>query len=107
MTAPTQLTSPLVDVTRASDPEPVRLQTLNPDLVLWDRTRVKHKWPKFDEAPFLWLTFLTWAAARRTGLIDPSVTYEAWEADVTQVDTVDTDPDDETGRPTLPALEAG
>lgn len=101
-----RLSSPRVTVTRDGH-EPLEVQTANPDLVLWDRTRVKHRWPKFDEAPFLWLTFISWAAARRTGAIGNEVTYERWEADVLDVAHVD-DTDDEVtelGRPTQPGPE--
>jgi hypothetical protein len=93
------LKTPSVRVIRASDPEKeLDIQTTNVDLVLWDRTRVKHKWPKFEDAPFLWLTFISWAAARRSGLIPPDTRYETWEADCLSVDASDDD-DDESGVP--------
>jgi hypothetical protein len=106
-----RLTSPRVRVIRDGT-EPLEVQTANPDLVLWDRTRVKHRWPKFDEAPFLWLTFLSWAAARRTGAIPGDYTFERWEADVLDVsdvgqdDTTEDDPDG-LGRPTVPGPDPG
>lgn len=100
MADPIKLGTPHVRVTRASEPDKqLDLQTTNPDLVLWDRTRIKHKWPKFDDVPFLWLTFISWAAARRTGAIDQGMTYEAWEADVMAVDASEDDDTDETGAP--------
>lgn len=97
-----KLSTPLVRVRRFSDDEKlIELQTTNPDLVLWDRTRIKHRWPKFDDAPFLWMTFLSWAAARRTGIIPPDLTYEQWEADVMEIDqNDDDDSDNDAGRPT-------
>jgi len=79
------------------------LQTTNPDMILWERTRAKHKWPPFDEAPITWLTFLAWAAARRTKVIPPSVTWEQWQADCLDVSSPDEEADDEEaeeGRPT-------
>jgi hypothetical protein len=79
-----RLTSPRVQVIRDGQ-DPAEYQTTNADLVLWDRTRAKHKWPTFQEAPFLWLTFLSWAAARRTGDIDGDMTYEKWEAETLNV----------------------
>lgn len=100
-----KLTSPNVRVVRAGQ-DPIEVQTANPDLVLWDMTRVKHKWPKFDEAPFLWLTFVAWAGARRTGAIGSEVTWEVWRDSVMDVDQV-SDEDDELGSPTLPGLEPG
>ncbi|AVJ48761.1 hypothetical protein SEA_SALLYSPECIAL_13 [Gordonia phage SallySpecial] len=47
--------------------EPLEVDATNPDRVRWDMTAAKHKWPAFTEAPFLGLTFLAWAAMRRTG----------------------------------------
>lgn len=95
-----RLSSPLVTVIRDGQ-EPLTIQTNNVDLVRWDRTRVKHKWPRMDEAPFLWLTFISWAAARRTGAISDTVTYEVWEETVLDV-SGETDSDDDgpdLGRP--------
>ena len=95
-----RLGTPRLTVWRASDDEKaLEVQTTNADLVLWDRTRIKHKWPKFDEAPFLWMTFLAWAACRRSGLIPPDTTYEAWEADVLEVSS-DDDEETDQGFPT-------
>lgn len=87
-----KLTSPRVSVLRDGQ-ERTEFQTTNADLVLWDRTRAKHKWPTFQEAPFLWLTFISWAAARRTGAIEPAFTYEKWEAETLDVEAL-TDGDD-------------
>lgn len=98
--AANKLASPLLRVLVKDEAEPIEVQTINADLVLWDRSRVKHKWPKFDEAPFLWMTFLSWSAAKRLGHIQPTTTYEQWEASVVDVQAVDPDEDDETGRPT-------
>lgn len=95
-----KLGTPRVNVIRDSEPEKVQeIQTTNQDLVLWDRTRIKHKWPKFEDAPFLWLTFISWSAARRSGLIPPDFIYEKWEADVLSVEALDEDSDDETDAP--------
>lgn len=95
----TKLVAPLLTVVRASEPDKeITVQANNQDLVLWDRTRIKHKWPKFDDAMFLWLTFVSWAAARRTGAIGLDVTYEAWERDVESVIAAEDDAD-ESGRP--------
>lgn len=94
-----RLVTPVVKVVRASDPEKtLEVQTTNADLVLWDRTRLKHRWPKFEDAPFLWLTFISWAGARRSGLIPLETTYEAWEGDVLSADA-GSDDGDETGAP--------
>lgn len=111
-----RLNSPRVRVVREGH-EDLEVQTANPDLVLWDRTRVKHRWPKFDEAPFMWLTFLSWAAARRTGAIETSYTYDRWESEVLEVEDANEaakreagqadEGDDDLGRPTLPGPGPG
>lgn len=94
-----KISSPLVVVLREGH-EPLTVQTNNRDLVLWDRTRIKHKWPRLDEAPNLWLTFIAWAGARRTGAIPEDVRYEQWERDVIDVSKPDEDDDDDDlGRP--------
>lgn len=100
------LSSPKVSVTRTGF-DVLEVQTANPDLVLWDMTRTKHRWPKFDEAPFLWLTFISWAAARRTGAIPIDYTFDRWREDVIDVAGEDDDDDSELGTPTQPGLEPG
>lgn len=96
-----RLVAPRVRVVRDGQDD-LEVQADNRDLILWDRTRIRHKWPKFDEAPFLWLTFLSWSAARRSGAITPEMTYERWEAEVLDVTSVDDDNTtvDDLGRPT-------
>lgn len=99
-----RLTSPRLRVIREGQEE-IEVQTDNRDMLLYERTRVRHKWPKFDEAPFQWMTFIGWSAARRTGEIETSLTYEAWEAEVLGIETVTED--GENGVPTEPGLEPG
>lgn len=101
-----RLSSPRVRVKRDGH-EDLELQTDNRDLLAWDRTRIRHKWPKFDEAAFLWLTFLSWSAARRTGAIEPGMTFERWESEVIDVATVDDADDGDLGIPTPPGQEPG
>lgn len=94
-----KLSTPRMLVRLASDDEKtLDIQATNRDLVLWDETRVKHRWPKFDDAPFLWLTFLSWSAARRTGVISPDTKFEEWKNDVLDISNVEDDGD--TGNPT-------
>lgn len=83
------------------------IQTSNPDLVLWDRTRYKHKWPPLTDAPMLWSTFISWAAARRTGAIPSDYTYEKWETETLEVRILNAEDDDETGSPILPGPAPG
>jgi hypothetical protein len=100
-----RLTSPLVRV-RREDAEPFEVQTDNRDLILWDQTRIRHKWPKFEDAPFLWLTFISWAAARRTGAIGTDVKFESWRDEVVEVAAL-TDDEDDAGSPTEPGPDPG
>lgn len=97
-----KLNTPRVRVVR-DGLDDVEIQTTNADLVLWDRTRFKHKWPNVSDAPFLWLTFIAWAAARRTGAITTDTRYETWESTVLEVEAL-TDEEDEEGTPTPPDL---
>lgn len=102
-----RLTTPRLRVVREGEDD-LELQAINADLVLWDKTRFRHKWPTATDAPFLWLTFTAWAAGRRTGAIPADLTYEQFEAQTLQVEALDDDEDDddapggwsEYGRPT-------
>src|SRR5262252_1036760 len=97
-----KLINPRIKIVREGQPE-LEVQTTNADLVLWDLTRPKQRpvWPTFQEAPFLWLTFLSWAAARRTGAIPTDHTFERWRDEVLDVTSVDdsAEPDSELGSP--------
>lgn len=92
-----RLASPRVRVWRGSmdAPEVLEIQTLNPDLIAWDMTHARHKWPDLKVAPFKWLTFIGWHAARREGLIPADLTYEAWEASTLDVSAIDDEEEDE------------
>lgn len=85
------ITSPNLRVLRGSldAPEVIEVQTLNPDLIAWDMTAARHKWPAIKDAPFKWLTFLAWHACRREGRIPRDLTYEEWEASTLNVANVD------------------
>lgn len=85
-----QLATPRLRVWR-NDDAPYEVQASNPELVMWDRTRAKHKWPATSEAPFLWMTFIAWAASRRAGLIPSDVTYEVFEQTTTAIEAIDAD----------------
>jgi hypothetical protein len=101
-----KLVSPRVVVIREGH-ENLEVQTDNRDMILWEKTRARHKWPKFDEAPIWWLTFLAWSAARRQGAIDAGYTWEKWESETLSASTVNDDGDDELGRPFDEATEQG
>lgn len=75
-----RLKSPHLQVVMA-DGSTFDVQTLNPDLVRYDLTRAKHGWPDGTKAPFLWLTFIAWAALRREGGIPNDMTWEAFNGE--------------------------
>lgn len=75
------LISPKVAV-YMSDGASFEVQTLNPDLIRWDITRTKHAWPKMEDAPVMWLTFIGWAALRREGTLPDEVTWERFSAEL-------------------------
>ena len=79
------------------------VRTLNIDMLKWDRERAKHRWPKGDEAPFVWMTFLAWHALRREGLI-PDCSLAEFEQRCQAVTSED--PDD-AADPTSPAAGGG
>lgn len=68
------------------------IEPSNPDMVRFDMTATKHRWPNGQEAPFLWLTFLAWSAMKRAGLYTD--TWEAFsESDCLNIDNLDEDED--------------
>jgi len=102
------LTAPLVRVTLA-DGTQYDVQCANPDLVRFDMTRGRMHWPEMREAPFLWLTFVAWAASKREHLIPEDVTWEAFnETDCVGIEALNVDVS-EVGpaSPTQPGLEPG
>lgn len=94
------IASPHLRVLRGSldAPEVLEVQTLNPDLIAWDMTRAKHKWPTMQEAPLKWVTFVAWHACRREGRIPSDLRYEDWEASTLDVSSMaEADDDSEEG----------
>jgi hypothetical protein len=96
-----KITSPRLQVLRGSvdAPEILEVQTLSPDLIAFDMTRAKHRWPDMKEAPMLWLSFIAWHACRREQRIPPELTWDEWKAT-----TLDVGPtsDEEDGEPVDP-----
>lgn len=108
-----ELITPLITVTMA-DGSSWTVQTGNPDLVAWDLTASKHKWPGVKDAPFLWLTFLAWHASRRRGVLpEQGMSFETFRATAENVEGPD--PDTEPGEgdgwaavvPTVPGPAPG
>ena len=102
-----RLVAPLVIVVFSNGREPLEIQTDNRDLVGYEKTRLRRKppWPPFNEAPFQWLTFISWSAVRRAG--GEAGTYEAWEDAVVSVRDASSLMDDELGTPTPPGPVPG
>src|SRR5262245_46772947 len=74
-----KLWTPRVEAT-LDDGSLLVVQVLNADLLNWDRTAARHGWPDMKSAPFLWLTFITWTALRRTGQLDRDLSWEAFSS---------------------------
>lgn len=102
---PVRLATPRVTVI-LDDGRTITVQARNPDYLRWDRTAAKHGWPTMQKAPFLWLTFIAWSAARREGLIPDAWTWEAFsETHALQVTAAGDDEGVIEGAdPTLPGL---
>jgi hypothetical protein len=85
------------------DRDPFVVTTTLLDHNIWDLTRAKHKWPTAQDAPLTWLGFLAWSAARRTGAIEPAVTWEQFLSTCLSVQQPDDEEDDaKIADPTLP-----
>jgi hypothetical protein len=70
------------------DREPYEVETRLIDHRMFDTTRAKHGWPKPDEAPITWAAFLAWTASRRLALIEPGMTWEAFERACVSVEAI-------------------
>lgn len=79
-------------------------QTLNPDLLKFERTAVRHKWPKPGESPVMWLTFIAWAAGVREGHIPSTLTWEQFsQEECAEV----TNPDGKSAGPSVDPTQPG
>jgi hypothetical protein len=74
-------------------------QVLNADLVAWDRTRAKHRWPMPADAPMLWLTFLAWHNLTKTRHLMPAMTLAEFEEHCEAVASGDDDDEGEVDAP--------
>ena len=83
------------------------VQTLNIDLLMWDRTRARRKWPTADEAPNVWLTFVGWAAMKREGADLRLRTLEQFEEQALSVQPVEEEKGEEQGRGPYPEGSRG
>lgn len=102
-----QIKSPIIDVVLDNNDGThlvAAVQTDNRDMVRWDLTRGRRQWPQAQDAPFLWGTFLAWAALHRAG--DITEDFESFEARCLQATSrklEDVEPVD----PTWTAAESG
>jgi hypothetical protein len=80
------LTVPHLTV-RMEDGTSYDVQADNRDLLRWDETATRKGWPDPAKGPFLWMTFLAWAALKRTK--EYGGTWEEFRAVVIDVDTPD------------------
>lgn len=88
------------------DGSTVVVRVLQPDYIRWDLSRGKRNWPLGQDAPFLFMSFLTWSAARREGVYDG--TWEQFSEAVADVSALEADAEaGDVIRPTPPAHEAG
>jgi hypothetical protein len=113
-----RLASPKLAV-QLADGSRLEVQTANPDLIRYERTAARHKWPVMTEAPVSWLTFLAWAALRREGQLPAEVTWERFSDELclaverSDDDDSETDDDDRPagavmfGDPTQPVPDPG
>jgi hypothetical protein len=89
------------------NPEILEVQTLNPDVMNWERTSRKNKWGGIDGNEITFTTFLAWSALRRNGMIPNDMTWEAWNPRVLSVESMRDDEADEPGTPTEPGHVPG
>lgn len=50
-----------------ADGRELHVNVRNPSLAAWDITRADKGWPKADDAPSLWMTYICWDALCRQG----------------------------------------
>ncbi len=107
-----KLSTPLLRVVLHEDDDTeVTVQTVNADLLLFERTAKRHKWGSIGDNPITFQTFIAWSALRRRKVIDDGVTFEAFSQTCGSIEVVDDedDPDAEAhpGTPTRPDPGSG
>jgi hypothetical protein len=73
-------------------------QTLNPDILRYERTAAKYKWPGPTVSPVTWMTFVAWSAGLREGHLPEAVTWEIFAEQCLEVRSAG----DDAVRPTGP-----
>ena len=72
------------------------VQAYNPDLLLYEDTAATHRWRGPGDAPFRWLTFLAYAASRRTGVIGDDVSWDLFRTTTLEIVNEQSTPADPT-----------
>lgn len=91
------------------------VQIDNRDLIHFDKTRLKHRWPAPGDAPSFWATFIAWSHLRREGLIPADLSWEVFSEErcllAKALDEEEKEPGGEDeegpGSPTLPGPGPG
>lgn len=83
MAASTGRPAPLPPLPKAwvyltEDADPVYVTMRQQDMVAWEETAAKHKWPGMQAAPTTFMFFAAWHAMRRGGQLPASMA--TWEA---------------------------
>lgn len=82
----------------------------NPAHLAWDRDRARQGWPKAEDAPFVWLTYLCWYMLTKITKELPPMKLSEFENETVVVQPPDPDADDEDADvvdPTNPDREDG
>lgn len=69
--------------------EPIEVATDNRDTVRWDLERHQKNWPAAQDAPVLWMTFVAWAAAARSG--KTTLKWAEWQQRCTDISKVESE----------------
>src|SRR5690349_14662754 len=85
----------LLDVELADGTTHEDLAITNRCLVEFDFERSKLQWPKAEDSPFLWLTFLAYRQLVHNGAVEPSVKFKTFREDM----CVDIDRKDKDRKP--------
>ena len=70
------------------------VETDNRDRIRWELACKREKWPTPTEAPFLWATYLAYAALKRSGELPSGMTFEEFSDATSHAEAaaVDVDP---------------
>lgn len=81
-----RLVAPIVNVVM-DDGSEFEVQSINWDLLSYERYARAHKWPPSSEAPMETATFVAWHALRREGCIPQETTYDQFTMVALSIET--------------------